>query len=156
MRCRIIKIALNLLSAAFIGLLVGIGLLFVYTVENPVHHLATSSLTGVMIGAVCNISAILMYQYGCKNLSWSYLLTSMVTLVGSVIASWGEPLRSTFVALAIAEPFAVLITFMNIKYIGRLNDGLKRKQAQLQQKNELTEAQLNNEISDGPFTPPKV
>ena len=135
MRQTIITSLLNILCAAFIGLLVGIALMFAYTIENPLRHLVISSLIGIMIGIVSKISAILMHQYGSKNLYWSYILTFVITLVGSILASLGEPLLSTLIVLAIAEPLALLITFMNITYICHLNDSLKRKQALFKRKN---------------------
>jgi Na+-driven multidrug efflux pump len=132
MRQNIIASLLNVLCAAFIGLLVGIVLMFVYTIENPLRHLATSSLIGIMIGATTKISAILMHQYGPKKLYWSYILTFIITLIGSILATLGEPL-TTLIVLAIAEPLALLITFMNVKNICHLNDDLKRKQALFKQ-----------------------
>jgi len=133
MRQTIIASLLNILYAAFIGLLIGIILMFVYTIENPLRHLATSSLIGIMIGTTTKISAILMYQYGSKKLYWSYILTFIITLIGSILASLGRPFTTTLIVLAIAEPLALLITFMNVKNICHLNDDLKRKQALFKQ-----------------------
>lgn len=134
MRQTFITSLLNMLCAAFIGFLVGIALLFAYTIENPLRHLVISSLIGMMIGIASKISVILMHQYGSKSLYWSYILTFVITLVGSILASLGEPLLSTLIVLAIAEPLALLITFMNVTYICHLNDGLKRKQELFKQK----------------------
>ncbi|HWR06693.1 hypothetical protein [Sporomusa sp.] len=133
MRQTIIASLLNMLCAAFIGLLVGIALMFVYTVENPLRYLATSSLIGIIIGTTTKISAILMHQYGSQKLYWSYILTFIITLIGSILASLGEPLTTTLIVLLIAEPLSLLITFMNVKNICHLNNGLKRKQALFKQ-----------------------
>lgn len=135
MRQAILASFLTILCAALIGLLVGIALLFAYPSENSLRHLATSSLIGIMIGIASKTSVVLMHKYGSQNLSWSYLLTFIITLAGSILASLGEPLTTTLVVLAIAEPLALLTTVMNVKYIYHLNDGLKRKQAGFREKN---------------------
>jgi len=134
MRSIFVEVLLNILCAAVIGLLVGIALLFVCTVENPVRHLLSSSLIGIMIGIACKLSGVLIYRYGSQNISWSYLMTFVITLLGSFIAFYGEELRSMLITLVIAEPLALLITFMNIRYICRLNNGLRRKQALFKEK----------------------
>lgn len=133
MRQTIIASLLNMLCAALIGLLVGIALLFAYTIEDPLRHLATSSLIGIIIGITTKISAILMHQYGSQKLCWSYILTFIITLIGSILASLGEPLTTTLIVLSIAGPLSLLVTFMNIKNICHLNNGLKRKQALFRQ-----------------------
>lgn len=134
MRHNIIVSLLNALVAAFIGLLVGIVLMFIYPIENPLQHLAINSLLGIMIGTVARLSSILMYHFGSQHLYWGYILTFLITLIGCTLASLGQPLNTTLIVLAIAEPLALLAAFFNITYAHRLNDGLKRKQALLKQK----------------------
>ena len=134
MRHTIIASLLNALVAAFIGLVVGIVLMFIYPIENAFQHLVTSSLVGIMIGTVSRLSAILMYHFGWQKIYWGYILTFFITLIGSILASLGQSLNCILIVLAIAEPLALLTAFLNITYAYRLNDGLKRKQALLREK----------------------
>lgn len=134
MRHSILAFLLNALVSAFIGLLVGIALTFVYPIESPFRHLAFSSLVGIMIGTASMFSSILMYHLGSQNISWVYIRTFLITLIGSILASLGQSLNCTLIVLAIAEPLALLTAFLNITYACRLNDGLKHKQALLREK----------------------
>lgn len=124
----------NALLSAFIGLLVGIVLTFIYPVESALQHLAFSSIVGIMIGTISRLSAISMYHLGSQKVVWGYILTFSITLIGSLLASLGQSLNCTLIVLAIAEPLALLTAFLNITYAYRLNDGLKRKQALLREK----------------------
>lgn len=129
--------AANALLSALIGLLVGILLILlpVSPIGNTFGTLLTSTGIGTLIGISSRFSSCFVYQYGLKSPLWSYALTFLITLAGCALLSnpFSPSNSQLLLSLIIAEPLALTAAYLNIRYTTRLNDSLKRKQANLQQ-----------------------
>lgn len=128
-------LAANAVLSAGIGLFVGIILIFlpVGLTEHKTNILMISTGIGILIGIVSRYSSCFVYEYGLKSPLWSYGLTFLSTLAGcSILSNPFNPSRAQLIiCLVVAEPLALLAAYLNMRYIAKLNDNLRRKQAAL-------------------------
>jgi hypothetical protein len=127
--------AANALLSAGIGFLVGLVLIIVLgsPADNRAQLVLMSTGIGILIGVASRFSCcFIQYRYGFDNPFWSYALTFLITLLGCTIPSFPPDDSSRLLlCIIIAEPLALMATYLNLRYAGELNDSLKRKQAQL-------------------------
>jgi uncharacterized protein YacL len=130
--------AVNAVLSAGIGFLVGILLIILPAspIENKSYLLLISTGIGILIGVASRFSSCIVYHYGFKSPYWSYGLTFLITLAGcTLISNPFNPEKSQLLlSIVIAEPLALMAAYLNIRYADKLNDSLKRKQAQLKER----------------------
>jgi len=125
---------LNIVMFACIGVIVGGIVILPQGIEtNLFTLLITSAFIGVIIGMLTKFSVLLLHRYFQKRLWVSYSLMLLIAGGLTLLFSYSQDFKTKLIILAIVEPLALLTMFFNRRYVHRLNDGLKRKQATLGQ-----------------------
>ena len=125
---------LNIVMFACIGIIVGVAVILPQRIETNIFNLLiTSAFIGVIIGMLTKFSILLLHRYFQKRLWISYSLMLLIAGGLTLLFSYSQDFNTKLIILAIVEPLALLTMFFNRRYVHRLNDGLKRKQAALEQ-----------------------
>ena len=125
---------LNIVMFACIGIIVGVAVILPQRIETNIFNLLiTSAFIGVIIGMLTKFSILLLHRYFQKRLWISYSLILLIAGGLTLLFSYSQDFNTRLIILAIVEPLAFLTMFFNRRYVHRLNDGLKRKQAALEQ-----------------------
>ncbi|MBP2652724.1 MAG: hypothetical protein H6Q73_293 [Firmicutes bacterium] len=137
MRAAIIGYLINALASAFIGVLVCLSSIVMdsYQPEMLVYILH-SAFIGVIIGTVCRFTGHMFGYYFRFNLYRGLGLTFIIIALGIAMVSdiFGVSLLRFGILLAITETLGLVTAYFNIKYAVKLNERLRKKQADLSQK----------------------
>jgi hypothetical protein len=137
MRETIIGYLINAMVSAFIGVLVYLSsiIMDIYQPEMLTFILHTA-FVGVIIGTVCRFAGHMFSCYFGNNSYHAFGMTFIIIAVGMGIVGdvFSVSLLRFGILLAITETLGLVAAYFNIKYAVKLNERLRKKQADLSQK----------------------